>query len=418
MKIALIGLGRSGLSVYKYLKQNTEDTVYLVNSGRPNEWPCFDIIKDDLDRAFSDEIAIKELGAVDQIVLSPGIPRDHIALTFALKNSVPIISEIEFAFLHSDIPVVGITGTNGKTTTTTMIGDFLNQLAIKAFVGGNIGIPYTDILSAKVKYEVAIIELSSFQLESIDTFKPTISLLLNVSENHMERYKSFSDYKAAKERIFLNQDADCFAIVNKVENRIPKEIEIKPLENFSFEKSKLVGVHNKLNFFCAYNAAKLLTNKNIDKEFQQFIDNFTGVEFRLQYICEKNGITFYNDAKSTNTDATASAINAFNFKENLSIIIGGKLRDDKITIQNEIDFSPLQTVYCFGEARDLLSKNIKSSNTKNFETLDQVFEDLLKNKTQGIVLFSPGFPSFDQYKNYEHRGQHFNKLCTVLKETH
>jgi UDP-N-acetylmuramoylalanine--D-glutamate ligase len=415
MKIALIGLGRSGLSVYKFLKENTQDTIYLVNSGKPSDWPCFDIIKDDLERSFNDESAIEVLGEVDQVVLSPGIPRDHIALTFAHINRVPIISEIEFAFIHSDIPVVGITGTNGKTTTTTMIGKFLNQLGIKAFVGGNIGIPYTDLLSVKDDYKVAIIELSSFQLESIVSFKPQISLLLNTSENHMERYKSFEDYKVAKERIFLNQDSSNFAIVDSIKNRTPKEIEIKPLEGFNFGKSKLVGVHNKLNFFCAYNTAKLLTDRNIDKEFQLFIDDFSGVEFRLQYICEKNGMIFYNDAKSTNTDATTSAIDAFSDKENLSVIIGGKLRDGNITIQNEINFSTLKNVYLFGEAKDLLDEKINSNNKKRFETLDQVFEDLSKNKTQGIVLFSPGFPSFDQYKNYEHRGQHFNELCMNLK---
>ncbi len=411
MKIALIGLGRSGLSVYRYLKAKSDCTIYLVNSGEPDSWACSDEVVDDLERAFSDNAAIMELGEMDQVVLSPGIPRDHLCLTYAIENNIPIISEIEFAYIHSDIPVVGITGTNGKTTTTTMIGEILSIIGFSAFIGGNIGIPYSDLLLEKKKYDIAVIELSSFQLESIKTFRPQISLLLNISDNHTERYSAFDDYKKAKERIFLNQKSDDVAIVNTVEKRKPREIKIEPLTGFDFSKSKLVGFHNKLNFFCAYTVASILAKRDITKEFQEFINEFTGVSFRLQFICEKKGLLFYNDAKSTNTDATLSAVNAFKDKGELSVIIGGKLRDKKISIQKDIDFSLFKNVYLLGEARTLLDEKIKSKNKKSFETLEMVFEDLKKNKEEGIVVFSPGFPSFDQYKNYEHRGQHFNKLC-------
>ena len=414
MKIALFGLGRSGLSVYNFLKNRALDEIYLINSGEPQSWACYDLVK--AEHTYSDVGDLSFIKALDFIVLSPGIPRTHSALDIAHKNSIPIISEIEFAYLNSDIPIVGITGTNGKTTTTTMIGDILSRLGLKVFVCGNIGRPFSDLLLEQDSYDYAIVELSSFQLESINKFHPLIAVHLNLSANHMERYSSIEDYKVAKDEIFKNQISEDLAITfSKNGPTKAQNIIIKEITGFDLSHSKLVGEHNKTNFFCAYEVAKFISKRNIDKEFQGFINEFTGVEFRLQFLASAHGINFYNDAKSTNSAATIAAVAAFENIENLSLILGGKLRDNSIDIQHEIDFSKLKNVFVFGEARDLLQENINSSNLHTFEKLEDIFDYVKLKKIEGDLVFSPAFPSFDQYKNYEERRRHFTDLVNRFK---
>jgi UDP-N-acetylmuramoylalanine--D-glutamate ligase len=413
MKIAVFGLGRSGLSVYRYLKSAknpVESQVFLINSGEPVTWKCYEEVKNV--NCFSDKDELSFMKDLDFVVLSPGIPRSHPALLNAHSNNVPIISEIEFAFLHTDIPVVGVTGTNGKTTTTTMIGEFLNSVGVRSFVCGNIGIPFSDLLLSEKKYDYAIVELSSFQLESIEKFRPDISILLNVSENHMERYDSIESYKESKHQIFKNQTSNDLAIIHENLNLDVSKVIIEPLEKFDFSKSKLIGSHNKTNFFCTYKVAQRVLSREFDSEFQSFINNFKGVEYRLQYVGESQGLRFYNDAKSTNIAATVAAINSFQDPKNVTLILGGKLRDEVVEIKNEYDFSKLKNIFVFGEARQKIKENLDLETVKVFNDLEQVLDAIFKQSKHGDVLFSPAFPSFDQYLNYEYRGAHFSELVS------
>jgi UDP-N-acetylmuramoylalanine--D-glutamate ligase len=411
MKIAVFGLGRSGLSVYRYLlssKNLTKTEVYLINSGKPETWSCYEEVKNT--RCFSDSESLPFLGELDFIVLSPGIPRSHPALAIAHQESIPIISEIEFAFLCSDIPIVGITGTNGKTTTTTMIGEFLNSVGVKSFVCGNIGVPFSDILLCEEKYDYAIVELSSFQLESIEKFRPHISILLNVFENHMERYDNIDSYKKAKHEIFKNQNKNDVAIVYEPIVNDISQIIIKPLDKFDYKRSKLIGSHNKTNFFCTYSVAKKILDRDFDSDFQKFIDRFGGVEYRLQYIGSVEDKIFYNDAKSTNIAATVAALNSFENPLDLTLILGGKLREETVNIKDSFDFSKLKNIFVFGEAGSKIQENLNLVNVKRFSTLQDVMKNVIDNCSGGSVLFSPAFPSFDQYENYEQRGSHFSNL--------
>lgn len=414
MKIAIFGMARSGLSAYKFIKSKTDYDVYLVNSGEPSSWACFELIKADLDKAFDQDHALDILGTMDKIVLSPGIPRDHDVLAKAHEKNIPIISEIEFAFSHSDIPVVGITGTNGKTTTTTMIGEALTIFGKKVFVCGNIGRPYSDLLLENDKYDFAIVELSSFQLESIETFHPKISIFINITENHTERYNQFESYLEAKKNIFKNQTKDDFSIIGMELDLIPESIKIEPLIKFDYSKSKLVGNHNKSNFFCAYKVCEILKVKHLDENFQKFIDNFSGVEFRLQYIHTFNDLNIYNDAKSTNDAATVSAIEAFDKDEDLYLCLGGKLRTDSISLDRALKGLFITEIFVFGEASNLLEEKLIDFKIRTFKDIEEIIRYIKTATLKGNLLFSPAFPSFDQFKDYVDRGNSFTKLVNSI----
>lgn len=414
MKIAIFGLARSGMSVYKYLKTQADIEVVLVNQGEPETWSVYEDIKDDNAQLVGQDDAEVLLAKMDKIILSPGIPREHKSLRLALNRGIPVLSEIEFAFTHSDIPVIGITGTNGKTTTTTMIGEALSKFNLDVFICGNIGRPYSDILLETKDYDYAIVELSSFQLESIVDFHPHIALILNITENHTERYTDFEDYKKAKFEITKNQNLNDYLLTNEIINSKAQVLPIKDLEGFDFRKSKLIGEHNKKNFYCAYKVCEILKLPRLDLTFQEFIDSFRGVEYRLQFIKESKNLSFYNDAKSTNDEATLAAISSFDSKSKLHLILGGKLRSEKVYIQDKLDLENIETLYVFGEAKEVLKQNLKHKNIRVFENISEVLMDIKSSCLEGIVLFSPAFPSFDQYKDYMARGEDFTKKVNDL----
>lgn len=420
MKIAIFGLARSGLAAFNFIQQKTQHEVFLVNLGSPESWSCWDDIKDNipLDHCYDQEKASDLFANVDQIILSPGIPRNHSVLKAALDKGVELISEIEFAYRNSDIPVVGITGTNGKTTTTTMVGEVLKKAGKEIFIGGNIGIPYSDILLADKKYDYAIIELSSFQLESIQSFHPKVAIFLNATENHMERYDSFADYVAAKYEIFKNQTSDDIALIHpelEATNLKAKVEKIHSLDKFDYTQSKLVGEHNKMNFYCAYKVCEFLGIDNLDILFQKFINEFTGVALRLQYITTYNGLHIYNDGKSTNDAATVAAINSFSKEENLYLALGGQPRSQKTSLGESLKGLKITKVFAFGDAKDLVESALSNEyEIIKFANISEIFEYIKTQKLTGNFLFSPAFPSFDQYKNYEIRGEHFTNLTLEL----
>jgi len=414
MKIAIFGMARSGQSVFKFLTKKSTDEVFVINQGEPTSWECYELVKGHLDHCYKQSEALDLLAQMDLIVLSPGIPRYVEELKLALETGVSVISEIEFAYRYSDIPVIGITGTNGKTTTTTMIKEALESFGKRAFACGNIGIPFTEILLSDESYDYAVVELSSFQLESIDTFHPFISIIINITKSHMERYDSIEDYKNAKLNILKNQNSSDYAICGLEVQTDAKVIEIKPLKSFDFTKSKVIGEHNKYNFFCAYEVCRLLSLPDLDTTFQSFIDDFKGVSLRLEYIGEYQGLSIYNDGKSTNDAATVAAVNSFLSSEGLYLILGGQLRSGDISLQKSLGGKKIKKILAFGEARDVIKKELKEYDVICFESLEYIFDYVCSNNLKGSLLFSPAFPSFDQYKNYEIRGARFTQLSRDL----
>lgn len=294
--------------------------------------------------------------------------------------------------------------------------------------GGNIGTPFCEYILAGKKQELIILELSSFQLEGIKTFAPHMALLLNISLNHGERYAGLEDYAQAKFRITLNMGEDdvlvfardggavedwagkCKMHVQGVELADIKTMRQWLEQTFSLEKFKLIGDHNIINLAFCWHVGLHFGLET--KKVQHFIDNFNGVEHRLEFVPSDLPFAVYNDAKSTNWNATLAALQSFDLKRPLRLVVGGKKRGREDEISPILgDLKGVEKLYLIGETGDDHAGELEGQ--LDFEaagTLEKVLESLKSDNFQGDLLFSPGFPSFDQFKNYGERGRHFKRL--------
>lgn len=435
-------MGVSGLSALRFTKA-LEAEIIAINGGDVSSWAKAPGVLDYVtkEQCFSENDANlpAKLNSVDIVILSPGIPRDHKLLRPLLEKNIPIWGEIELAYRYLEAnnslsPLIGITGTNGKTTTTTFLGEMIEGDNKSVFVGGNIGVPFCDyafdIYSQKKKSDFILLELSSFQLESIDHFHVNIAIILNLYQNHGERYESIEDYGRSKFFItnkFTKDDVliypEDFAIIkNWAETQTGKKIAIntaKPAIAMDTKSFKLPGVHNLVNLAFIIKAAETigLTTAAIQKS----INTFSGVHHRIEYVDGVKGLSkfkAFNDAKSTNWDATITAVKAMeDFKLPIHLIIGGKKRGHGDSILPHLDFlkSHVDTFYLIGEMALEIEGEIKGlvqyKNTGTLEETLKVMREKFSN-TEGVLLFSPGFPSFDQFQNYAQRGEHFVKLLT------
>ncbi|MBF0361926.1 MAG: UDP-N-acetylmuramoyl-L-alanine--D-glutamate ligase [Oligoflexia bacterium] len=478
-KIAVHGLGVSGfktLELLKLIKKNFIPSleIWAINQGSIESWKKRDELKELLDEKYwlseEDPHVPTLFASMDTIILAPGIPREHPLLQLALKKNISIWSEIELAycFCHHPIPpIIAVTGSNGKTTTVTLIQDICINAGLNPFVGGNIGLPFSEyaieeINNFKVKksskpFDIIILELSSFQLESIDSFKPNVAIITNISLTHTERYKSIEEYAHAKFNISKNmrksdsdndliiyttassdvllnewaskQDAQLLKIDSKQISNIKNEMN----KLFDLSTFKLIGDHNLLNLYSSYKALAHLEISSLKEKLinsvQMTINNFKAVHYRSEKIKinEKLPLSVYNDAKSTNLDATQKAIEAVATTAALTmasettdiyLIFGGKKRSESAgKVWNEVFKSKIKKIFLIGETTDELADELqgKISFSKSY-TLDNVIieikESLNKknNKSKISLIFSPGYPSFDQFENYIKRGEYFEKI--------
>lgn len=432
--ILVWGMGRSGLSSVEYAL-NRGDQVIAVDRIRPVEFDTVVFQSERLSFIAQDDLLGTE--NVDLIILSPGIPRQLPQLKPFLDRSIPVVNEIELAHAQwreeARGPVLAITGSNGKTTTTTMIAELLKMYDKKVFAGGNLGIPFVEVFNKKLDVDIALLELSSFQLESLEHFQAEVRALINLTFTHGERYSNLKDYAQAKFRLARNISADDLFIVprrghdSEVDEwlssldhdrllHIPSVETIKSALQVRYDLSqfKLPGEHNLSNLWVTFEMVKALglDNKEVN---QQFINEFSGVKHRLQVLerCEEKLVL--NDAKSTNWDATLTALaTAVKEVRPLVLILGGKTRghNDAISpfwprMKNTIDHLLL-----VGESRHALLKEVQELGTGNvsveiFETIAEAVDFYFKQIKKGTLLLSPAFPSFDQYKDYEERGADF-----------
>ncbi|MEA9357946.1 UDP-N-acetylmuramoyl-L-alanine--D-glutamate ligase [Bacteriovorax sp. PP10] len=442
-RIAVYGMGVSGLSALRFIKA-LEGEIIAINGGELSTWAKSPGVLDfvSADQCFSENDASlpAKLNSVDIVILSPGIPRDHKLLKPLLEKNIPIWGEIELAYRYLEAnnslgPLIGITGTNGKTTTTTFLGEMIEGDNKSVFVGGNIGVPFCDyafdIYSKKKKADFILLELSSFQLESIDHFHVNIAIILNLYQNHGERYEHIEDYGRSKFFItnkFTKDDVliypEDFAIIkNWAETQTGKKIAInttKPEISMDTNSFKLPGIHNLVNLAFIIKAAETI---GLTKEaIQKSINTFKGVHHRIEYVDGVKGLPkfkAFNDAKSTNWDATITAVKAMeDFKLPIHLIIGGKKRGHGDSILPHMDFlkTHVDTFYLIGEMAAEIEGEIKGLvQYKNTGTLEETLK-IMRAKfgnAEGVLLFSPGFPSFDQFQNYAQRGEHFVKLLTT-----
>jgi UDP-N-acetylmuramoylalanine--D-glutamate ligase len=435
----VIGLARTGRECVRFLAQRGAAVRVSDRRGAEDLKPEIESLAGlAIDYRLGGEDP-SSLDGVDVIVPSPGVPRENWFLKQAPARGIPVLSEVELAYRFFGVPLVAVTGTNGKSTTTTLIGEMIKASGKKVFLGGNLGAPFVGALGQD--WDWGVVEISSFQLEWISQFRPRIAVLLNITEDHLDRYPSFADYGAAKERIFDAQLSDDVAIINRddplvwqMRERIKAQIVsfgfadtpvgLFPAggeivwrdgandERFSLSRAKLQGVHNLENMMAAVAAAKCA---GVDHaSIQQTLETFSGLEHRLEFIREKDGVRYYNDSKGTNVGAVVKSLASFT--EPVILLAGG--------VDKGGDYAPLEPgirervrrLVLFGAAKKIIAGAVGAlTETVIVDDMEAALRDAAAHARAGdVVLLSPACSSFDQFRNYAERGKVFKSLVHQL----
>ena len=379
------------------------------------------------------------LDNMDYVVPSPGVPMDNPLLKEAVARKIPVLSEIELAYRFFRAPLIAITGTNGKSTTTSLIGAMLKADGRKTFLGGNLGAPFIGAVSEE--WDWGVVEISSFQLEWVERFRPLIALHLNVTEDHLDRYPSFADYCRAKERIFSAQTKDDVAILNRDDPlvwRLSRQVKAQVVsfgcaevatgvfasgdeivwrggageERFLLRKAKIQGVHNIENMMAAIAAAKCAGVSR--RAIENTLEEFPGLEHRLEFVREKDGVRYYNDSKGTNVGAVVKSLASFSAP--VILLAGG--------VDKGGDYAPLaagvkrkvRRLVLFGAAKEVIAAALgQLTETAVVDDIHAAVRDAAAHARPGdIVLLSPACSSFDQFNNYAERGRVFKQLVQGL----
>jgi UDP-N-acetylmuramoylalanine--D-glutamate ligase len=377
------------------------------------------------------------------VVPSPGVPAEAPLLVKARELRTTVWSEIELASRFLDGRLIGITGSNGKTTTTSLIDHILRHAGFSTALAGNIGTPLIATVGQSSERTVTVAELSSFQLEQIETFRPNISVLLNLTPDHLDRHKTFGAYAAAKARIFENQTEEDATIIN-LDDAASREIAPSRPQVFWFSRKTnveqgafvtngkiifrrngheeeilnrdeipLPGAHNLENVLAATIASRLAGAQ--PAQIAEAIRSFAGVEHRIEFVAEIHGVRYYNDSKATNVDATLKALEAFPGR--IIVILGGKDKDSDYTQLRTALREKSVLALLIGAAADKIGKQIEGSVAMQLSgTLENAVPFAAQTAHAGdIVLLAPACASFDQFRNYEHRGRVFKELVQQLQ---
>lgn len=379
----------------------------------------------------------------DLVIPSPGVPADAHLLQFARSKGVTIWSEIELAYRFLKGRLIGITGSNGKTTTTSLIEHILRSAGFSTILAGNIGTPLISCVEKSSDKTITVAELSSFQLELIEKFRPSISVFLNLTPDHLDRHHTLESYGAAKARIFENQTESDSAILNADDPGTTPYAPAKP-QLFWFSRKQrvaqgalvkesevlfrqegveetilkladipLAGAHNVENVLAAVAATRLAGAE--PAAIAKGVRSFAGVEHRLEFVSEIGGVRFYNDSKATNVDATLKALDAFPGR--ILIILGGKDKGSDYTVLQAPLREKAILALLIGAAADKIEKQIAGSVAiEQAGTLARAVETAAHAARAGdVVLLAPACASFDQFQNYEHRGRVFKELVHQLE---
>lgn len=435
--VLVVGLARTGLAVAEFLvRKGARVAVTDLLSARELGSAADSARKLGCSLAVGGHSA-EVFAASELIVVSPGVPLNLPQLREAQSRSVPIIGELELASRFLQLPVVAISGTNGKTTTTALVGDMLKHSDQQVFVGGNIGNPLISVLQEKEDFEVAVVEVSSFQLDSMETFHPQVAVLLNISEDHLDRYDSFADYVASKCRLFANQTKDDTAVVPArdpligirctirgrqlnfsltkysahaylASGRLVCRIMPGPLRRYELLRWQLAGKHNQLNLMAAVLAATYMGAK--PEAIQRTIDTFRPLPHRMELVHHWRGIRFFNDSKATNVDSVVNSLESFSSP--IILIAGGRDKEGSYDPLVRLVRQRVKMLVLMGEARFRLAEALGDlSCTVVVEDMDCAVQVALGAAVAGdVVLLSPACSSFDHYENYKARGDHFRSL--------
>jgi len=446
-RVLVVGLGKSGVASALFLK--SKGAWVTVSDAKPP-----DELKDEIPVLLDQGIVVETGGhgertfrGQDLIVVSPGVPLDAPLLAQARALGENVIGEIELAAQFFPGRIVAITGSNGKTTTTTLAGQIVAAGGYRTAVGGNIGTPAISLVEGATPDTIAVLEVSSFQLETIQTFRPHIAVVLNVTPDHLDRHRTFTAYTDAKARIFENQQSSDFAVLNADD---PTSVQLAgrtraPVFWFSRKKETkqgayvhdgrilfrttagqqeimlvsevpLKGAHNIENALAAICVGALFRCE--PQRIRKAVCDFKAVEHRLEHVATIGGVEYYNDSKATNVDATIKALESF--PANIHLILGGKDKGSDYTVLNDLLRQRVKRVYTIGAAAAKIESQIVSSQSGgpelvHAETLENAIKRAAEAAESGdIVLLAPACASFDQFRNYEHRGKVFKQVVSAL----
>ncbi|HEY5402866.1 MAG TPA: UDP-N-acetylmuramoyl-L-alanine--D-glutamate ligase [Pyrinomonadaceae bacterium] len=445
-KVLIIGAARSGIAAAKFLAER--GAIVALNDQKP------------IEKWSESSLALKERGVgllpgeppmwlldqLDLVVVSPGVPSTIIPIRYAERAGAEVIGEVELAYRYLKGRIIAITGSNGKTTTTSLIGELLRDGGFNVQVGGNIGQALISMVESSREDGWTVAELSSFQLETIKQFHPTIAVVLNVTPNHMDRYENFNGYAAAKHRIFMNQTAADFAVLNAddptvsswksglkaqvIEFSVRKELErgvflksdeliARTTENESVvlkpSEMKLRGLHNVENVAAAI-AAGMAAGASLES-MRETVKRFNPVEHRLEFVCELDGVKFYNDSKATSVDATLKALEAFASEPGqVVLILGGRGKKAPYAPLAELVRTKVRKLVLIGEDAETIERELgQYANVERASDMhDAVNRSFAAAESGDVVLLAPACASFDMFESFEHRGTIFKGEVTKL----
>ncbi len=442
-KISIIGAVRSGVGAAKLAKIQGA-IPFVSDSGSKAKLEKSLSTLDAEGIAYEIEAHSNKIFDCDLLITSPGVPTDSAVLTSAREKRIKIISEVEFASWFCIGEIIAITGTNGKTTTTTLMDYALNESGIKCYPAGNIGNAFSEIVLDIKEKEYVALETSSFQLDFIDRFKPRFTMILNITPDHLDRYeKSFERYIASKIKITDNQDENDFYIYNADDKYTFETVKNERVKKLAFSTKREVengayslngkmfysnsgkaeevcsvsdlyikGEHNVANALAVLVVVKTmgLTNRKIKNSFS----SFKGVEHRIEFVREIKGVEYYNDSKATNVDSVWYALGSFD--KPLYLILGGKDKGNNYDQIRKLVEKNVKKIYAIGSSANKVFEYFKEIvPTEYKQTLESCVEAAHKEAEPGsVVLLSPACASFDMFDNFEHRGKVFKEAVTKL----
>src|SRR5246500_1101196 len=444
-RVLVVGLGKSGVAAALFLKARG---ARVTVSDTKTE----DELRAEIPVLLDHGIAVETGGhgertfrGQDLIVVSPGVPVDAPPLVQARALGETVIGEVELAAQFLPAPIVAITGSNGKTTTTSLTGEILAGAGFQTLVGGNICTPAISLPERALTVSFVVLEVSSFQLETIKAFRPRVAVILNITPAHLDRHRTFQTYIEAKARIFENQQDDDFAVLNADDPTTAGLGGRTRAQVFWFTRKKemekgacvrdgrilfrdangqreimlaseipLQGAHNVENALAAICVGSLLGCEA--KQIRRTVQQFKAVEHRLEYVATIQGVEYYNDSKATNVDATMKALQSF--PANIHLILGGKDKGSDYTMLNSLLRERVKSVYTIGAAAEKIQSHIKGTTQTVYSgTIENAVRRAAAIAKEGdIVLLAPACASFDQFQSYEHRGRVFKEAVHALEQ--
>ncbi len=441
-KITVIGAGRSGIGAARLIKK-AGGLPFVSDANKASELSASINILKENNIVFETEAHTNKVFDCEIMVVSPGVPANSEVLINANQKQIKLISEIELAFNYCKGKIIAITGTNGKTTTTSLCGHVFNNCGFKTYVAGNIGLAFSEVTMDVKENEFVALEVSSYQLDLIDKFKPAVAMILNITPDHLNRYdNNLEKYAASKQKVYKNQDENDYLILNS-SNVVRKYLKDHKSNSFFFSPDSIQnngcftdnddvifrldgtekfrckrsdinirGEHNLANAMAVIIAAKVFDLNNV--KIITALQNFESVEHRLELVKEIDGVKFINDSKATNVDSVWYALRSI--EESIFLILGGQDKGNDYNQIKDLVKEKVKKIYAIGSSADKIFNFFHNSvKVEIKKTLKDVVVSAINEARNGdVVLLSPACASFDMFENYEHRGKEFKEAVNSL----